>query len=467
MFGRFFSFLLFQFAAALAGWLIAPNGRPALGALVGIFSAGLLWVAFDLLRGFRVLAWLRRGDMSDAALSGGLWGEISERTRRLVRSREQQARDSELRLQEFLAALQASPNGVVLLDSQRRIEWFNQTAATHFGFDVQRDLLQHFGNLVRDPRFAAYYASHDYSRDVTFPGRGSKPNRPVTLSVHIHPYGKGRQLVLSRDVTALEQAEAMRRDFVANVSHEIRTPLTVLAGFVETLQTLPLDEPERERYLALMAQQAERMQILVNDLLMLSRLEGSPLPAADGWVSLNSLMQRLEEDARALSAVLCQASGGRAHALSFDVQDKLEIAGSSSELLSALSNLVSNAIRYTPCGGKVHASLQVLEGGRAEFAVTDSGPGIDAEHLPRLTERFYRVDRSRSRESGGTGLGLAIVKHVAQRHSAELLIESTPGRGSRFALIFPPGRWRQTHNQPETSQRASDQRVEITSTSLS
>jgi two-component system, OmpR family, phosphate regulon sensor histidine kinase PhoR len=438
---RLVMFLLFQGVGGLAGWYLWPEHISLAGALTGVVAGGVAWTLLDLSRGMRVLQWLRSGNTAEAPVRIGLWGEVSDRMRRLIRAREQQIRESETRLHDFLAALQASPNGVLLLDAQGRIEWFNQTAASHFGLDVQRDLLQHFGNLVRDPAFAAYVAGADYSHDVTMPGRDNTLSRPVRLSAQLHPYGEGRRLLLSRDVTALEQAEAMRRDFVANVSHEIRTPLTVLSGFVETLQSLPLDEAERARYLALMAQQAQRMQILVSDLLTLSRLEGSPLPGAGEWMSVRQMMQQLEQEGRALSAVLTHSSGP-GHQLSFETLQDAEISGASGELLSAMSNLVSNAIRYTPAGGVVKVSWQMQDDGRAEFSVFDSGPGIAPEHLPRLTERFYRVDRGRSRDSGGTGLGLAIVKHVAQRHGAELKIESTLGKGSRFSIVFPAVRVR-------------------------
>lgn len=441
MFFRLVTFLLFQCVGAVAGWYLWPEHISRAGVLAGVVAGGLVWALLDLTRGMRVLQWLRLGNVAEVPVKIGLWGEVSDRARRLVRSREQQIRDGERRLQDFLAALQASPNGVLLLDAQGRIEWFNQTAAAHFGLDAQRDLLQHFVNLVRDPGFAAYQASSDYSHDMTMPGRDHTPSRPVRLSVQLHPYGDGRRLLLSRDVTALEQAEAMRRDFVANVSHEIRTPLTVLSGFVETLQTLPLDEPERARYLGLMSQQAQRMQTLVNDLLMLSRLEGSPLPGSGEWVAVPLLMQQLEQEARALSAVLGH-SVAPVHQLSFEMLQDAEIAGTLGELLSAMSNLVSNAIRYTPASGAVQVRWRLLADGRAEFSVSDSGPGIAPEHLPRLTERFYRVDRSRSRDSGGTGLGLAIVKHVVQRHGAEMKIDSTPGKGSCFSIVFPAGRVR-------------------------
>jgi two-component system phosphate regulon sensor histidine kinase PhoR len=367
--------------------------------------------------------------------TGGVWGEVAQRVARLLRERDERLRESQSRLEEFLVALENSPNGVVLLDENGRIEWCNQTAASHFGFDAQRDRLQYIGNLVRDPAFAAYMASWNYSRDVvlSMPRPGSPP---LKLSVQAHPYAGSRRLVLSRDVTAVEQAEAMRRDFVANVSHEIRTPLTVLAGFVETLQTLPLEEAERTRYLKMMSQQARRMQTLVNDLLTLSKLEGSPLPGVGDWLSAATLQAQCEQEARSLSGMLAP------HEFVFHAAPALEVSGSPSELQSAMSNLLSNAVRYTPGGGRIEAGWQVQPDGRAVFFVKDSGPGIAPEHIARLTERFYRVDRSRSRETGGTGLGLAIVKHVVQRHGAELKIDSTVGAGSTFSIVLPASRVR-------------------------
>ena len=447
MLWRIVSFLACQLAGGLLGLMAAmpmhEQTRELEAAMLGVFVGGLLWFVVDLSRGGRLLSWLRRGDFSNSVMRTGLWGEVSDRVRRLVRIREHAALESKERLQDFLAAFQASPNGVVLLDSQGAIEWFNQMAALHFGLDAQRDLLQHIGNLVRDPSFVSHFSSHDYVNEIIMPGRENTPARPVKLSVYLHPYGQGRLLLLSRDITAVEQAEAMRRDFIANVSHEIRTPLTVLAGFVETLQSCPLDETERERYLALMAQQAIRMQTLVSDLLTLSRLEGSPAPSHSEWVAVVVLLRQLEQDARALSAVLNPAPDRR-HQMSFEALAGIEIAGSPSELFSAMGNLVGNAIRYTPAGGDIQVRALTLPDGQLEFSVSDSGPGIAPEHLSRLTERFYRVDHSRSRDTGGTGLGLAIVKHVSQRHGAVLKIESTPGKGSVFTITFPASRVRET-----------------------
>ncbi len=432
---RLISFLLMTVAGAGIGWLIGDWRWE----IAGAFVAALGWVVIDGVRATRMLNGMRT-DPPQYPVRHALWGEVSDRVRRLVRNREQQTQQAQARLEEFLAAIQASPSGVVLLDDQGRIEWCNQTAAQHFGFDAQRDLLQHVGNLVRDPAFSAYLASWNYSREVVLNGQpGASGRVPMRLSVQVHPYAGNRRMLLSRDITALEQAETMRRDFVANVSHEIRTPLTVLAGFVETLQTLPLTEAERTRYLALMAQQSQRMQTLVSDLLTLSRLEGSPPPPTSQWTSIASLLAQCEVEARGLTAALHPSSP---HEVTVTGGAGIELAGAQPELQSAMSNLASNAVRYTPAGGKITVGWRTRPDGSGEYSVRDTGPGIAPEHLPRLTERFYRVDRSRSRETGGTGLGLAIVKHVAQRHGAELKIESVQGSGSNFMLIFPAARLR-------------------------
>lgn len=444
MFLRWLSWVIFSLAGALiGGWMVGETG-----ALFGVIAGGALWLLQDSMQLARLDIWLRALQLADQDLgeeavtvkapAQGWYSVLAERVRRMLRAQLRARKESQARLDETLAAMQASPNGLVLLDAEGRIEWCNLMSSQHFGLDVQRDLQQYAVNLVRDPAFTAYLAAGDYARPVVVTGSQSTAMRPVRLSVQLHPYGQGRRMMLSRDVTLLEQAEAMRRDFVANVSHEIRTPLTVLAGFVETLQTLPLDEAQRQKYLALMAHQSERMQTLVNDLLTLSRLEGTPLPDAHDEVSLALLMTQCEHEARTLSAQL--SSSG--HVIEFVWEGDHVLCGAPSELQSAFSNLVTNAVRYTPAPGRILVRWTVLPDGRGEFSVEDSGPGIAPEHLPRLTERFYRVDRSRSRETGGTGLGLAIVKHVVQRHSAELRMHSQVGHGSRFAIEFPPMRLR-------------------------
>jgi len=433
MTARILLFVLALLAGLVAGALVQGER----GAVVGIAAGAALWFTVDTFRAARVLRWLRTSQLRGAPHHGGWWGEAADRARRALAAREQQAQDAGRRLDAFLDAIRGSPNGVVLLDPQGRIEWCNQTACVHLGLDPVRDLQQQIVHLLRDPGFAAYYHGGNYAQDVTVAAPASTASRPRQLSLHLHPYGEGRRLLLSRDVTAVEQAEAMRRDFVANVSHEIRTPLTVLAGFVETLQTLELSREERSRYLALMAQQSQRMQTLVSDLLTLSRLEGSPPPGEGEWTPLATLLSQCEEDALALAASL-----GKPMDIVVVPAPELAVSGAGAEWQSAFSNLVGNAVRYTPARGTVEVQVTPVDGGRAAVSVRDTGPGIAPEHLPRITERFYRVDRSRSRETGGTGLGLAIVKHVVQRHGAELRMESTPGQGSTFSIVLPATRLR-------------------------
>lgn len=443
MIWRFFSLLLLLIlGGGLGYWLDGERADALTGMLLGALSAAIAWWALDAFSGLRVLAWLRTGDLATVPQGLGLWGETAERARRLLRERDHRLQASEQRLTDFLSAIQASPNGVVMLNEQMLIEWCNLTAAQQLGIDPQRDAMQRIGNLIRTPAFLAYLSEADASQALVMEGQGHRPDRPVLIAVQRHPYGEGKQLLLTRDVTAVEKADAMRRDFVANVSHEIRTPLTVLSGFVETLQTLTLTHVDQQRYLSLMSTQARRMQSLVEDLLTLSRLEGSPSPSYHDALPLAQLVGNCQQEAQSLSQQM--VAGGALHALMFSIAPDVQTAqllGNAHELQSALSNLVSNAVRYTPAGGAIYVQATRTFDGGLQIEVKDTGPGIPAEHIPRLTERFYRVDRSRSRESGGTGLGLAIVKHVMQRHAGQLHIASVLGEGTTFQLLFPAARW--------------------------
>jgi two-component system phosphate regulon sensor histidine kinase PhoR len=399
----------------------------------------------DRLRARRLLDWLREPLAAPAPRQAGFWGELAYRAERALLRREQAAQHERDRREQLLSAIEASPNGVLLLGAQDQIEWCNRVAADHFGLDPVRDVRQPITNLVRTPAFVTYLQSGQFDQAVTYPN----PRAQGTLSVLVKPYGSGLKLVLSQDITERERSETMRRDFVANVSHEIRTPLTVLSGFVETLATLSLRPDEHQRVLHLMEQQTGRMQALVADLLTLAQLEGSPRPQVDGWISVSALLERASADAQALSAgrhqiVLAPAAAAAA-----------EVAGNLTELQSALGNLVTNAVRYTPAGGRIELRWARREDGSGLFEVQDNGPGIAREHLARLTERFYRVDSGRSRETGGTGLGLAIVKHVIQRHGGEILIDSELGKGSVFALNLPAARVRSVPDAP-TSAPASE-----------
>jgi two-component system phosphate regulon sensor histidine kinase PhoR len=315
----------------------------------------------------------------------------------------------------------------VILDEDR-IQWCNDTAQLHLEVDPARDVGTPITHLVRIPEFLDYLEHGDHRKPVTV----QAPHADRVLSLQVVKYGAGQSLVLSRDVTQFQRVERMRREFVANVSHELRTPLTVVSGFLETLRD-ELDPAAATRYIDLMSEQARRMQRLVEDLLTLSALESSPPPPMEEAVDMHALMERLGAEARVLS-------GGR-HRIVVDGERGLDLVGSEKELESAFGNLVSNAIRYTPEKGEVRLKWQRTDEGAA-FEVEDTGIGIAPEHIPRLTERFYRVDRGRSRETGGTGLGLAIVKHALSRHGGNLAITSEPGKGSRFSARFSGPRLR-------------------------
>ncbi|MCE9661551.1 MAG: phosphate regulon sensor histidine kinase PhoR [Burkholderiales bacterium] len=411
----------------------------ALGGMLGFFMV----VLADALRGWRLMRWLR-GSLEDTApRDTGFWGELAYRIERRLRGLEREAEVERMHLTQFVAAMQASPNGVLLLDANDQIEWCNARAADHFGLDPERDRRQRVTNLIRSPAFVDYLQAGNFEEPIAL----RDPRAQGSLQVLIRRYGAGSKLVISQDLTERERSDAMRRDFVANVSHEIRTPLTVLSGFLETMRNLPLTEVEQKRVLLLMTQQAERMGNLVGDLLTLAQLEGSPRPTGDKWVRVAGLFAQVEAEARALSA-------GR-HTIAFAEPGEARIAGNESELQSAIGNLVNNAVRYTPDGGRIDVAWKRIDNGMGEVVVADTGRGIAREHLPRLTERFYRVDSSRSRESGGTGLGLAIVKHVAQRHGGELDVASELGKGSTFRLLFPAARVRDEPAPPASDTDAA------------
>jgi two-component system phosphate regulon sensor histidine kinase PhoR len=431
---RVFAALAVAAFGGTIGYLIGDafgSHRPS-WAFVGAFVGIALVVTYDLMRARPLLLWLRGPQTQGAPRNAGFWGEMAYRVERALRSREQDLAQERQRLTQLLSAIDASPNGVILIDDDERIEWCNATAADHLGIDPDRDLRQRVTNLVRAPAFVAHLQSRRADQAVTF----SSPGRPGTLSVWVRPYGdEGHRLLLTQDITERLRTDEMRRDFVANVSHEIRTPLTVLAGFVDTMNQIELTESERRRVLTLMTEQAGRMRALLDDLLLLAQLESGPRPPVDRWVEVEPLMKRLQADAHTLSA-------GR-HTLQFEGGVGAAIAGAEPELFGAMLNLVVNAVRYTPAGGTIRVGWQHRMQGGGVFEVRDTGVGIAREHLARLGERFYRVDDGRSRSTGGTGLGLAIAKHTVQRHGGEMQVESEPGKGSTFRLVFPPARVQQ------------------------
>jgi len=394
-------------------------------------AAGILVLSIPLIYSYVNLARLGKHIQNDSVenmpLPSGLWEEIFFRLQRLVKNLKLKIRQIEQQHNHFIEAFQASPNGIVMLDESDQIEWCNSIAEDFFGLIFKRDVLQRINFLIRRPEFVQYLSKRNFDEPLLMERMG--PDSSLSLMLQAFPFGHQRHLLLIQNVTDLQKADAMRRDFVANVSHEMRTPITVLMGFLETVQSLDLEKSQRDQYFYMMMSQAQRMKSLVEDLLTLANLEANTLPAINNAVNIVTIMALLRNDAEALSQ-------GR-HAFSFEIASPQNLLGDEREVLSAFSNLVSNAIRYTPDVGSILVKWVINSQGQGEFSVTDTGPGIASEHLSRLTERFYRVDRSRSRETGGTGLGLAIVKHIANRHQAQLIIESTPGKGSTFMLRFP------------------------------
>jgi two-component system phosphate regulon sensor histidine kinase PhoR len=422
-------FFFIVFLVLIAAFIILLNW----GAQWAIFASVLL-ISIPLVYSYINLARLQNAIQLNSvemmSLPNGFWADVLFRLQRLIKSLKQRMRSIEQQHDRFIEAFQASPNGILMLDENDQIEWCNAIAESFFGLNFKRDALQRINFLIRRPEFVQYINKRNFDEPLLLERMG--PNSSLSLLLQLFPFGNQRHLLLVQNVTDLQKTDAMRRDFVANVSHEMRTPITVLMGFLETVQNLDLEKSQRDQYFEMMMSQAQRMKSLVEDLLTLANLEANSLPAGNNGVNIETLMALLRNDAEALSK-------GK-HSFSFEVLDPSSLLGDEREILSAFSNLVSNAIRYTPDSGAIDVKWKLNAEGQGEFSVNDSGPGIASEHLSRLTERFYRVDRSRSRDTGGTGLGLAIVKHIASRHQAQLIIESTPGKGSTFILRFPKER---------------------------
>ncbi len=426
------------------------------GIFLLIVVTAVLWVAVDavaalLLFSFILLGitihhtyclasldrWFQRFDhtsvdpstISTIPSSFGPWGDVFIRLTRFIRRYYRSRQTLSKALERLQRATSAMPEGIIILDEADRIEWCNPSAEQHLGLDLKLDIGQHVTHLVRQVQFVTYLASGDYSKPLVI-----KQSRyeEMILSLQLVPYGDKEKLLISRDITRFEKMEIMRRDFIANVSHELRTPLTIIGGFLETLLDEEIKDSEMEkRALTLMADQAKRMQRLVEDLLTLSRLENAQNILHEEDIDIAELLHSLFQEAQSLSA-------GRHH-ITLNISSDARLLGSVDELRSALGNLVSNAVRYTPEGGEISLNW-TEEQNQGLFYVRDSGIGIGPEHILRLTERFYRVDRSRSRETGGTGLGLAIVKHVSGRHQARLEIVSEIEKGSIFKIWFPAKR---------------------------
>ncbi|WP_419534337.1 phosphate regulon sensor histidine kinase PhoR [Endozoicomonas sp.] len=412
----------------LAGWLVDQI-------FLGLFITTLSYLVWNHHQLHRLLRWLDEAAHKelDPPESKGIWGEIFDGIyriqRRHSRSKQRLANVIE-RIQESTAALN---DGIIMADQNGCLEWWNRAAGELLGLQMPDDQGQPLTNLVRNPKFASYMENSRGKEPIKIDSPAHE-NRQLQIAITV--YGQGNRLLLVRDVSRLHQLEIMRTDFVANVSHELRTPLTVISGYLETMsdgmEMNPDTPPMFKRALSQMQEQASRMQRLIEDLLLLSRLEATEPERISQTVKLKPLLLGIINDAKALS-------GENQHQLQLECAEDASVTGDAMELRSAFSNLVYNAIRYTPSGGKVHVKWwQDPEGGH--LMIQDNGVGIDPVHIPRLTERFYRVDKSRSHATGGTGLGLAIVKHVLLRHEGRISISSHPGKGSRFICHFPLSR---------------------------
>ncbi len=426
--------LLLLLLLGLIAWPVA-GGQAALLLTCALLLGLLIHHLHHLQALYR---WLQAPRRDNVPSGVGAWEDVFAYVDRMMRRQ----RQSEVRLTDALYRFQlagaALPDAVVLLDAEYRVVWCNPTAERLFGLRLAGDRGKQITYIVRQPRFADYLASPSIAEPLVL--RSNALAGELVVSVQMVPYGDSQKLLLARDITRWDRLERTRRDFIANVSHELRTPLTVVRGFLETLESMERPDPELlARSVELMSEQTHRMTRLVEDLLTLSRLETAPSSLREEDVDVPELIRMLAQEAEALS--------GNKHHLVTRIETGDWLRASGDELRSAFGNLVSNAVRYTPERGRIELCWQIADGLPA-FSVRDTGIGIESHHLDRLTERFYRVDKSRSRETGGTGLGLAIVKHVANRHQARLEIDSEPGKGSVFRMVFPGARRLQPKRRP-------------------
>ncbi|TDU32529.1 PAS/PAC sensor signal transduction histidine kinase [Panacagrimonas perspica] len=421
-------------AGAIVGWLFDH-------ALLGYSVAVTLYLGIQL-RHLRALRqWLEAPKYVELHEPGGIWGDVFEKLLDLQKRNRKRKRKLAAIVSEFQASTAALPDGAVVLGERGEIAWFNKAAQAMLGLRGQQDVGIRIPNLIRNPEFAQYFTDNEYLGEVEV---ASPINRGVRIAMKIIPYGNNQRLMIVRDVSELRRLETARRDFVANASHELRTPLTVLRGYLDMIEPesrgpgplapwrMPLNE---------MRAQSTRMESLINDMLKLAKLE-SDVDAKQEVLDVPSVLTRVLEEARAMSL--------GSHTIEASIDPELFLFGRETEAQSIFSNLVTNAIRYTPPQGRIEVRWFGDEEG-AHFTVTDSGIGIADDDIPRLTERFYRVDVGRSRASGGTGLGLSIVKHALQRHEGHLEIQSQLGQGSTFLCHFPPHRVHRAEEPPEKS----------------
>lgn len=404
----------------------------AVGAMVGqvlvvFLCAVLVYLGWHLYHLQRLERWFAEGQQKDPPDAKGIWGEVFYQVFRLKQKNRIAKKKLANMLSRFEKSTAAMPDATVVLNPHNEIEWFNKAAKDQLGLKKKKDRGQRIDNLIRFPQFVTMLNSGDFSQPVIIP---SPVDKNISLSIRLIPYAKKQLLLVARDITRLQRLEQIRRDFVANISHELKTPLTVMSGYLENfLEDDELAAGPYQKALGQMQQQTDRMARIVDDLLMLSRLETDELIKTPEPVAVPVVLTSLCEDAKLLAK-------DKQQVVHCEIDTSLWLQGSEKELHSAFSNLISNAVKYSPVKGEIKVQWFADDNG-AQFIVNDNGDGFTAEHIPRLTERFYRIDPGRSREQGGTGLGLAIVKHVLSRHDARLSIESEPGQGSTFICHFP------------------------------
>jgi two-component system phosphate regulon sensor histidine kinase PhoR len=404
------------------------------GAIIGrqtaaLAAGALAFFGWHLFKLHHFARWLIYGYEPEAGFSDNLWSELYYQVQKLKERGRKRERKLKNLVERYRDSAAAFPDAALVLHHDNAIEWMNEAAATLLGLNLARDVGQRIDNLIRQPVFVDYLQSGEYTEPLVL---GSPIDTTSMMQIYIVPYGDNQRLLIARDITKLHRLEVMRRDFIANVSHELSTPLTVISGYLESLVGKARKPEQLEQALRQMQQQTERMRNLVNDLLQISRLELNEIQENEMDVNVPAMLHGLLTDAKMLG-------GERHHEIVLEADETLWLHGVSQYLYSAFANLVRNAVQYTPSGGRIVIRWRADAAG-ACFEVEDNGIGIPPHLIPRLTERFYRVDTGRSRSVGGTGLGLSIVKHVLRNHQAKLEVRSTPGAGSMFSCRFPPGR---------------------------
>ena len=420
--------------ALVCACLVAWVGEGLIPALILLAASLFIYLASHLYWLYKLHIWLKNPTPNNVPEGAGVWQGIFSALFQNQRKHARSELDLISSLEGFRRATSALPDGIVILNRRNEIEWCNPPAEVQLGLDLNSDINQAIHNFVRYGEFINYLQEQHYGEPIHLK---SIRNPEIMLQIQLIPFGAEQKLLISRDVTAQEKTDTMRRDFIANVSHELRTPLTVVGGFLETLNdTKGMVAESAKGYFEMMIDQTGRMRRIIEDLLTLSTIESNAVAPEDTVIEMSSLLKMILNDAKGLSH-------GK-HKIHLAVDKNLNITGSQEELLSAFSNLVSNAIRYTPDDGDIYIDWRLQKNAtqneQAVFSVRDTGIGIEQQHIDRLTERFYRVDRSRSRDTGGTGLGLAIVKHILTRHQAKLEISSEIGAGSTFSIFFPKAR---------------------------